>query len=359
MPNKKLKQIENQLKMVKVSTVLYAILIVIVVTFIVLSVLAYGTNTTVGKKLSALFSRVIPFPAVVVGYTNFIPLGEVQKNVASVKQFYENQDFSGSGIRIDFSTAEGQKRLMLKEKEVLNKMLEDKVIIMLAKERGIKISKSEIDNDVTKKLNEYGTKDDVKKDLARLYGWSLEDFKVKVVQPSMYRERLSKAIENELEPTEEAKAKIENAKKELDKGVDFTEVAKRFSEGSSSKNGGEIGWIKKDQLVTELQSVLFSGVYNNKEHAIIESALGFHIVEVEEKKKDGDIDVIRVRQIFVRKETFSDWLSQQMTGMKIYVPLNDFAWDKDGQIIDFKDEEMKKFESEIMEKPQGDASVIF
>jgi parvulin-like peptidyl-prolyl isomerase len=359
MPNKKLKKIEEQFKMVKVSTVLYAILIVIVVAFIVMSILAYGTNTAIGKKLSASFSRVIPFPAVMVGYTNFIPLGDVQKNVASVKKFYENQDFSGSGIRIDFSTADGQKRLMLKEKEVLNKMLEDKVIMMLAKERGIKISKSEIDNDVTKKLNEYGTKDDVIKDLDRLYGWSLDDFKTKVVEPSMYRERLSKAVENELEPAEDAKAKIENAKKELDKGADFAEIAKRFSEGSSAKNGGEIGWIKKEQLVTELQSVLFSGIYNNKEHAVIESALGFHIVEVEEKKKDGDVDVIRVRQIFVRKESFSDWLSQQMGKLKIYVPLSDFAWDKENTVIDFKDEGMKKFEGEIMQKPQGDASVIF
>lgn len=350
---------EKSKRKVSFSTFIYAFLIIGIFIFSVMSILAYGTNTQIGKRIAAAVSRVIPFPAVIIGYTNVISLGEVERNLASVKSFYEKQDLSSAGIRIDFSTDDGKKRLKIKEKEVLNKMLEDEIIQNLAQKKGIFIDQATVDIAVSRKLDEYGTKDSVEKDLQNLYGWDMDDFKQKVVFPSMYQEKLQKEIQNEIILPEEAKKKIAQAKLELENGKDFTQVAQKYSEGASGEKGGEIGWVTKDQLVPELQIALFDNAVENDKNSILESELGFHIVDIEEKKKNNDKTVIRIRQIFVRKQGFSDWLNNKMKNMKIYVPLSDFYWDKQNATIEFRDHKLKEFEQNLLEKSQGDVSVMF
>jgi DNA polymerase III delta subunit len=96
--------------------------------------LAYGTQTEIGGKISAIMSRVIPFPAAIVDYTNVVYLSDVEKDLASIETFYQTQDLSKEGLRVDFTTPDGKKRLQIKEREILDKLVEDKIIEILAKE---------------------------------------------------------------------------------------------------------------------------------------------------------------------------------------------------------------------------------
>jgi len=345
-------------KKVKVSTVVYAILIVAIFAIAAMSVLAYGTNTQIGNKIAATVSRIVPFPAVIIGYTNVIPLGAVEKNLVSVRHFYESQNFSTSGLRVDFSTPDGAKRLKIKEKEVLNKMVEDRVVAMLAKQRGITISQTDVDKAVSEQLAVYGSSSDaVSKKLMDMYGWTINDFKSQVVLPSMYRDKLSSAVAGELTSPEQAKQQIQAAKQELDSGADFASVAQKYSQGASASSGGEMGWVAKQQLIPALSDVIYGTT--DPSDSIIESPLGFHIVNIEEKKKDGDADVVRFRQIFVPKETFADWLNAQMSKMTFWVPLNGYYWDKTTNTVEFKNAAMKTFQHSEQASPNGDASMMF
>lgn len=347
---------ENVSHKVKGSTFLVSIGIVIAVAGATLGILAYGNNISYSKKIVSSFSNIVPLPALIIDGKS-ITFNEIEKNLSSLRQFYESQDFSSVGLRVDFSTSDGEKRLKLKEKDVINKLVEDIMIERLAQERGIKISKSEVDQNIERKLEEYGTKDDVESSLAKLYGWSLEDFKEKVVLPQMYQEQLLASVEKEIGSLEIAKQKIEKAKSELEKGKDFSEVAKTYSEGESAKEGGQLGWVRKEQLLVELQKALFEEETQNK--SIIESSIGFHVVDVEERKKENGADVLKIRQIFVRKEMFSDWLKEKMQERKVRVLIPGYFWNKQEAIVDFDDEEMKKFEKDVINNSEGDASVLF
>jgi len=350
--------VSSERKKLKLSTSVYAFLILVMAAAIIMSILAYGTNTQLGNRIAGAVSRVVPFPAVVIDHTNMISLGAVEKNLSSVRHFYENQDFGKTGLRVDFSTPDGAKRLAIKEKEVLNKMVEDRVIEILAKRRGITISQSNVDKAVTEKLNEYGTtKDDASKKLADTYGWTLDDFKTKVVLPSLYQEQLAKAVAGEIGSPDQAQEKIQAAKKELDSGADFATVSQKYSQGDTAQSGGEVGWVAKDQLIPALSGAIYGE--SDPGTSIIESTLGFHIINIEEKKKDGNTDVVRFRQIFVPKATFADWLSVQMGKMSFWVPLNGYYWDKNTNTIDFQDAAMRKFEQDTATNPQGDASMMF
>jgi len=354
------KQIAQQdEKKIKVSTLVYGFLILVIFILGVGGVLAYGTRSEIGSKIAAKIAVVAPFPAAIVDWRHIVYIRDVEDNMATIERFYQSQDFAKEGLRIDFTTENGKKRLRIKEREIMDKMVEDKIVEILAKQKDVIVSSADVDNVVDKKLNEFGTTEDVKSDLLKSYGWSIADFKQHVVLPGLYMEKLMQkvAVESEKDNTK-AKNKITEAQKQLENGKDFAEVVRSYSEGSSKDKDGELGWAKKDQVLPELQEALF-GNDGLKKNAIIESSIGFHIMEIESRKKEENEDVLQLRQIFVAKNTFTDWLQSQKKQMRVMVPLSDFTWNAQDAKVDFRDSAMRIFETQERAKAQGDASITF
>lgn len=349
--------VEND-KKIKVSTLLYACATILFMIVGIMSVLAYGTQTKIGAKIASSVSRTVPFPAAIVDWKSIVLTSDVKSNLASLEKFYATQDFATEGLRVDFTTESGIKRLKIKEREIIDKMVEDKAIEILAKKQGISISRKDAEQSVSQKLNEFGTADEVKADLAKSYGWSIDDFKERVVLPSMYADALAQKVSVEQLDNSQAKEKIKQAQGELEAGKEFAEVVRKYSEGSSKDVGGELGWVKKQQIAPELGEVLF-GSQSMQKNGIIESSIGFHIVEIENRKKEDEQDVLQIRQVFVAKKTFADWLTEKKKQMRIFIPLSGFVWDSNAGMVDFRDEEMRTFEKDQRSKAQGDASIMF
>lgn len=341
---------------IKWSTVLHLVLALFLVLFTISLLISY-----LAPRISAPVQKVVqysPYPLALINYTHGISFRELSQNIASVRRFYENQDFSKIGLRIDFSTDEGQKRLKVREKEVLNKMIEDQAIALLARERGITVTDEMAKQGVTRKLEEYGSGDEVKKNLDRLYGWTLQDFEQKVVLPSLYQDKLVQSFEKEVDTTGPAKEKVEKAKQLLSSGKSFEDVAKQLSEGQTAATGGELGWFTLDDLAPELRkSVALQKIGIPGE--VIESSLGYHIVLVEEVKKEKDQQLYRLRQIFARKEIFSDWLTEKMKSLSIWVLSPEYYWDKNTARVEFRSQDMRNFEQELYKKTNGDAMFFF
>lgn len=346
-------------KVIKISvqTAIYGFLIMFIFLIGTGSVLAYGTNTQIGAKIAAKISNVVPFPAAIVKWNEIVYLKQLEANMDSVELFYKTQKFN-EGLRVDFTTEIGQKRLEIKRREILDKMVEDQVIKMLATQKGIEIDNSQVDLAVNNQLNAYGTTDEVKSDLLNSYGWSIDDFKERVVLANMYAQALSEKVLSEQKDAAIAKDKIEKAQAELNSGSDFAQVVEKYSEGSSKEAKGELGWVKKDQVIKELSEAIFDK-QDLKKNEIVESSIGFHIVQIEEKKKEGDNDVVKLRQIFVSKNTFAEWLQNEKKKLNIWIPMRGFVWDKSSGAVKFRDEEMNKFENEQRLKAEGDVSLMF
>ena len=85
---------------------------------------------------------------------------------------------------------------------------------------------------------------------------------------------------------------------------------------------------------------------------IIESVLGYHIIELEDKKTENGEELVKIRQIFARKKTFAGWLDGKIKEMKIYIPLKDYYWNKEKGALEFSNEEMREFEKNIAESFQ-------
>jgi peptidyl-prolyl cis-trans isomerase SurA len=91
------------------------------------------------------------------------------------------------------------------------------------------------------------------------------------------------------------KEKAETALKRVKDGEDFGEIAKRFSDGSTAKDGGGyLGTYKRGELSKELEDRVFK--MKRKELTdVIETKQGFLILEVLEHYDEGEQSVEKVR----------------------------------------------------------------
>ncbi len=305
-----------------------------------------------GNRIGDVVRGVVPLPLVISGYRGVISTKDLAQNIRSVRRFYENQDFSRYSLRIDFSTADGKKRLLVREKEVLNKMFEDSVMMTLAHEQGIVVTKEAAHDGVRRKLEEYGgTAENVEASLDRLYGWSMQDFEEKVVLPALYEERLIESYDKDVSHKSQAKKRIEAAREALHSGSSFAEVVSQYSEGRTKSEGGELGWF----LIKNLSKTLQSSVAKQKVGVIgdvVESEIGFHIIVVEETKQDKNQTVYRIKQIFTKKKHAADWLSERMRASPPIVLSREFIWNDEDARIDFRSDEMRQFEKKLVEETQ-------
>ncbi|MFZ5982464.1 MAG: peptidylprolyl isomerase, partial [Patescibacteria group bacterium] len=267
-------------------------------------------------------------------------------------------DFSELGMRVDFSTDEGKRRLEIKEKDLLDKMIEDAIIYELAKERGIKITPSLIKQSIERKIGEYSSGDYLRENMDKLYGWDLDDFEKRIVQPDLYKENLQNYVEEKERDWEKKRELISEAKLELDKGKSFEEVVKAYSEGESVNSAGDLGWFSKKQILPEISEAVFS-LDKGETSGILESSLGFHLINLVDRKTEKETEFVKIRQIFIRKQDFGDWLSEEKKKRSVWIPIRGLYWNREEGRVDFESQEMRDYEKKLLEESTGDASLIF
>jgi peptidyl-prolyl cis-trans isomerase SurA len=90
------------------------------------------------------------------------------------------------------------------------------------------------------------------------------------------------------------KTKAETALKRVQDGEDFGEIAKRFSDGSTGKEGGYLGTYKRGELSKELEDRVFK-MKRNDLTDIIETKQGYLILQVLEHYEEGEQPIEKVR----------------------------------------------------------------
>ena len=350
-----LKKDKNEQR-VKAQTIVAVFFIFLIIYIIIIGLVAYFFPETENKIVRKTVS-IIPYPAA-ISSSVFITTEKLQNHLSSAKRFYESQDFSQIGMRVDFGTEDGKKRLLIKEKNILNKLIDDAIIEREARKKGILIEQSLIDQIVDRKMKEYGTEDYLKNNLKKLYGWNIDDFKNNIVKPDLYQEKMFAYIRKNDASFEDAREKINAAKADISKGMTFSEVAKKHSQGESAKNGGSLGWFSAKQMLPEVAVAIFN-LEKNKQSEIIESSIGFHIILVEDRKKQDNEEMFKISQIFIPVKTFTQWLLEVKKDYRIFVPIGKFTWNNEIKEVEFRDKSLQEYENDLLENPINDPSVIF
>src|SRR5579863_2268511 len=80
----------------------------------------------------------------------------------------------------------------------------------------------------------------------------------------------------------EARQRAEDLLKQIKGGANFEDIAKKYSEDSTAKQGGSIGWVGKGQTVPGFEKVAFS-LPKGQISDLVKSSFGFHIIRVDDK----------------------------------------------------------------------------
>lgn len=148
---------------------------------------------------------------------------------------------------------------------------------------------------------------------------------------------------------EEAKA----AKKKIDGGKSFEEVAKEMSKDpGSAKQGGDLGYFTRDKMVKEFADAAF-GMKKGEVSGPVKSGFGYHIIKVEDVRK-------------ITPPPFSelkDQLRAKLQGQKINDYMTGLVKSASVKVFDAKGKEMP-FEKELpqpgaapkADKPAADKS---
>ncbi len=104
---------------------------------------------------------------------------------------------------------------------------------------------------------------------------------------------------------ETARKEILEIKKKLKKGISFSSLAKKYSQGPSASRGGDIGWIKKGDTIEAFQKVAFS-LKKGEVSGPVKTPFGYHLIKVEDIREAGEKPLNEVedniRQILAREK---------------------------------------------------------
>jgi peptidyl-prolyl cis-trans isomerase SurA len=120
---------------------------------------------------------------------------------------------------------------------------------------------------------------------------------------------------SELVSESDAKSRLQEIKQRIDKGADFAEQARLYSEDGSAPQGGDLGWLSPGETVPEFENAM-NALKIGQVSGLVQSGFGWHLIQVlgrrnadvtEEQKRQRARNAIRT---FKSDEGYQDWLRQ-------------------------------------------------
>jgi len=235
-----------------------------------------------------------------------------------------------NGVAIDKSTIDDtfknrgmsfDKLSQEQKKQILDRLIERELLVEIAKKDGI-----ENDSDYKKNL------ENLKKDLL-IKAWMDKVYKKTLISDSeankYYQDNKDKYKEPEKVRARHILVKSEDeAKKIIDELKDlkgdalknkFIELAKEKSKGPSGKNGGDLNYFAKGQMVKPFEEAAFAMKKGEVSTKPVKTQFGYHIIYIEDKKDASILPFDKVKNTIIdkmRKKQFNNLIKDTLEKVK-------------------------------------------
>ena len=243
--------------------------------------------------------------------------------------------------------------LMMKLEEarqkIIEQLIDERLILSEAKKLNIEVSEQDVDGKVDEIIKRVGSRENFETALARQQV-SIKDLRQHYKDQTMIRKLIDRKVGSRIvitpvdvsefysahvdefvspkeikmrnilvkpkEGLETAKAieLIKSIETRLKEGGDFGELAKIYSDGPNAETGGLMGFVKKGDMMPEIEKVAFD-LHEGEVSGVVQTGLGYHIFKVEEIRQGRKLELSEVRRdieeaIFVEqsREKTRGWL---------------------------------------------------
>jgi len=219
-------------------------------------------------------------------------------------------------------------------KKVLDTMIDEKLVDNELKELKVSIGDKEVDAAIEEVKKSYNLNDEQLQQAVTREGYTMADYReqmrkqigrykliaekvrknVKVSDADVQSEydRMTRAEGEDYEvhvrhiliavPRNASAQQVEQARRKAaavaeearQAGVDFADLAKKRSEGSSSSDGGDLGFFKRGTMVPEFERVAFN-LKSGEVSDPVRTQFGWHVLKLEEIRKLGMKPLAEVR----------------------------------------------------------------
>lgn len=247
----------------------------------------------------------------------------------------------------------------------LSFLIEKKLQLQAAKKKGISASNAEVDeavNDI-KKMNRFTSDEEMNAALLK-EGISVEDYKREIREQLIIMKLVNREVKSKIsvsdkdvgnyyeshksdfrfperirigyvnvpvkssdsdDEIQKALGKINNIRRDLDNNVSISELKRRYSDSGDIKFVSDLGFIKKGDLIPELENPAFS-MNEGEISDVIKTPTGFYVIQKIEVKKteyrpiDEVKDIVR-ESVFQEKSesVYKDWLYNLKTSSYINI----------------------------------------
>jgi parvulin-like peptidyl-prolyl isomerase len=274
-------------------------------------------------------------------------VGVVDSEVITLSELNDAMPLYGKANILDEGNPlDKEIRLRQARKEILDLLIEEKLLQRVASRFGIKIEAADVDKAIERIRQEgYSSDEQMKKDLAA-HGFSQEGYRhflmgqlrrTRVIEAlirpdvSMAEDKLrayyQSHAENYISPEvrvsqiliqvppettandwQAAKKKMERVLQELKKGATFEKMAALYSnDAASSRSGGDLGFFAKGEMIPMLEQVVFT-MDVGAMSGVIQSTQGLHLLKVTDKKP-GSIPTFEE----AKARVMADYYQQEVT----------------------------------------------
>jgi peptidyl-prolyl cis-trans isomerase SurA len=248
-------------------------------------------------------------------------IARVNNEIITQHQYEEEQDNLRRQLAEQYSGAELEAQVREQSKNLLRDMIDQSLMVQKGKDLDINVETDVVKRlDEIRKQNKLATLEDLETAIGK-EGMNYEDFKDQIrrnllVQEVVRHEVGSRIqlsgedarkfyeahkeefkspgmvhlgqilISTEKRKPEEAEKRANEALAELKAGQRFAEVAKKYSDGSSAEQGGDVGMMKEGSLAPDIAAEV-AKLDVNEFSNLIQTKYGYNILKVLERYSPG------------------------------------------------------------------------
>lgn len=149
---------------------------------------------------------------------------------------------------------------------------------------------------------------------------------IPVIEPQVEYAQITLFPPVSLEEENRIKARLREFKKRVEEGENFATLAVLYSEGPSSVNGGELGYMGRAQLDPNYAAVAFN-LKGDRVSNVVKSEFGYHIIQLIDRKGEQ----VNTRHIILKPKATSEAMQgayDRLDSLANFIRKEDISFDE-------------------------------